>query len=54
MKKMTERQIERALANVKATLAIEGLAPGQAVLKSGKSYLQGRITSQEAIRVYNA
>ena len=49
MREMTEKQVRRALINVKATLAIEGLKPSITTLKMGRSYLQGEITSQEAI-----
>ena len=46
---LTEKQVRRALVNVKATLAVEGLKPSKATLRLGRSYLQGKITSQEAI-----
>ena len=49
MRKMSEKQINRAISNVKATLAVEGLIPSNATLESGKRYLQGKITSKEAI-----
>ena len=46
---MNEKQISRAISNVKATLAVEGLTPSKATLESGKRFLEGEITSQEAI-----
>lgn len=46
---MTEKQINRAISSVRATLAVEGLTPSKATLESGKRFLQGEITSQEAI-----
>lgn len=49
MQKMTENQINRAILNVKATLAVEGLTPSKATIESGRKFLQGEITSQEAI-----
>ncbi|MDK2800000.1 MAG: hypothetical protein PWP27_1746 [Clostridiales bacterium] len=49
MEKMTEKQINKAIVSVKATLAVEGLTPSKATLESGRRFLQGEITSQEAI-----
>lgn len=49
MNKMTEKQINRAILSVKATLAVEGLTPSKSTLESGKKFLQGKITSQEAL-----
>lgn len=46
---MTNTQINRALLNVKATLAVEGLSPSSTTLKAGERYLRGEITSKEAI-----
>ena len=49
MRKMTDKQINRAILNVKATLAIEGLSPSNTTLNAGERYLRGEITSKEAI-----
>lgn len=49
MRKMTEKQITRAISSVRATLAVEGLTPSKSTLESGRRFLQGEITSQEAI-----
>lgn len=49
MRSMTEKQINRAMSCVKATLAVEGLSPSNTTLESGKRFLKGEISSQEAI-----
>lgn len=49
MKKMTEKQIEKAISNVRSTLAVENLKPSHISISYGRKYLRGEITSQEAI-----
>lgn len=49
MRQMTVTQINNAILNVKATLAVDGLTPNEETIESGRKFLQGKITSQEAI-----
>lgn len=49
MRKMTDSQIKKSISNVKATLAIEGLSPSNDTIESGKRFLKGEISSNEAI-----
>lgn len=49
MKKLSKEQINRNLSNVKASLAVEGQVPSRETLESGKKYLQGELSSKEAI-----
>jgi hypothetical protein len=46
---MTREEIERAISNVKATLAVEGLEPSELAIELGRKMLMGEITSEEAI-----
>ena len=48
-KKMTSENIERILANAKATLAVEGLKPSKIAVEITRIYLAGEITSEQAI-----
>ena len=45
----TESRIKRAMANVHASMAVEGLKPSKICVTIGKQYLEGKICSQEAI-----
>ncbi len=51
MKTMTERQIERAISNVNATLAVEGLKPSRFTVGYGKRYFRDEISIDEAIKL---
>jgi len=46
---MNAIEIEKALANVKATLAIEKLQISEKSEKITRRYLEGKITSEQAI-----
>lgn len=41
--------IDRVIANVQASMAVEGLTPSREAKAIGKKYLAGELTSQEAI-----
>jgi hypothetical protein len=41
--------VRRALASVNASMAIEGLKPNKSTVALGRQYLEGKISSQEAI-----
>ena len=42
-------RIERAMASVHASIAVEGLKPSKACVAFGKQYLEGEIPGHEAI-----
>jgi hypothetical protein len=48
-KKLTEPEIEKAISNVEATLAVEGLKVSKESKEHSRKYLRGEITSEEAI-----
>ena len=43
------RDIDRVIASVTATLAVEGLKPSKAAVAINRNYLEGKISSKEAI-----
>ena len=45
----TSSRIERSIANVHASMAMEGLKPSKVCIALGKQYLEGKIRGQEAI-----
>jgi len=47
--KTKHAQIERVIANVQASMAVEGLKPSAKAQVIGKKYLEGKISSKEAI-----
>jgi hypothetical protein len=42
-------RVNKALASVHASMAMEGLKPSQATVALGRQYLEGKISGQEAI-----
>ena len=46
---MSDSEINKNLSNVKATLAIEGLKMNKRAIANGKRYLNGKVTSEQAI-----
>lgn len=46
---MTDNDIKRSIANVKCTLAVEGLNMNRRSIVNGRRYLMGQISSNEAI-----
>lgn len=49
MKSMSNKEINRSLSNVKATLAVEGLSMHRRSVIDGRKYLKGELSSQQAI-----
>ena len=49
MRLMTDPDIKRSIANVKNSLAVEGLQMNRIGIVNGRKYLRGQISSQEAI-----
>jgi len=47
--KKTHGQIERVIANVQTSMAVEGLKPSAKARVIGKQYLEGKISSKEAV-----
>jgi len=47
---MSSKQIKQAISNVEATLAIEGHKFTKEAKLRAKSYLSGKISSEEALR----
>lgn len=48
--KLLNDEIDRIVNNVTATLAIEGLKPSELAVKINRQFLEGKITSKEAVR----
>lgn len=48
--KVKQVNIDRILANASATLAVEGLKPSKAGSRITRQYLEGKISSKEAIQ----
>lgn len=42
-------EIERVISNVQASMAIEGMKPSAEAQSIGKQYLEGKISSNEAV-----
>ena len=51
MRKMTEGQIKKAISNVHATLAVEGLKPSKVTISYGKKFFRDEISIDEAIKL---
>lgn len=49
MRLMSDKDINRSLSNVKATLAVEGLNMPRRSVIDGRKYLRGELSSQQAI-----
>lgn len=47
--KNNPEEIERVIANVKASMAVEGMKPSKKAQSIGRQYLEGKISSQEAV-----
>lgn len=47
----TEKDIDKIIANIKATLAVERLKPSKESEEIGRRYLRGEITSEEAVKI---
>jgi hypothetical protein len=43
------KEIERVIASVQASMAVEGMKPSAKALAIGKQYLEGKISSEEAV-----
>ena len=50
MRFMSDKYIDKIVANVTATLAIEGLKPSESAVTINREFLEGKITSKEAVR----
>ena len=50
MRLINKEYIDKIVDNVTATLAIEGLKPSKTAVSINRQFLEGKITSQEAIR----
>jgi len=50
MRNLTNEKINRIINNVTATLAIEGLKPSESAVTINREFLEGKITSSEAVR----
>lgn len=48
--KTKPKNINRIIANVSATLAVEGLKPSETGTAITRQYLEGKITSKQAIQ----
>ncbi len=51
MRTMTEMQIKKAISNVNATLAVEGLKPSRITVGYKKRYFRDEISIHEAIKL---
>lgn len=49
MKKMSSKEIDEIIENVKASLAVENIKVDNISVITGKKYLNGEISSKEAI-----
>ncbi len=47
--KNNPEKIERVIGNVKASMAVEGMKPSVKAQSIGRQYLEGKISSQEAV-----
>lgn len=47
--KTKKKNIDRIIASASATLAVEGLKPSKTAVSLSRSYLQGKISSREAV-----
>jgi osmotically-inducible protein OsmY len=44
-----KKRVDKALASVHASMAMEGLEPSKVTVNLGRQYLEGKISGQEAI-----
>jgi len=51
MKRMSSKEIKEAIENVKASLAVENIEVDDFSVLIGEKYLQGKISSEEAIDI---
>ena len=51
MRILTQKQIKRAISNVNASLAIEGLKTSRTTMIHGQKILQGEIDIDDAIKI---
>lgn len=51
MRAMSKEQIKKAISNVNATLAVEGLEPSQSAIDFGEKYFKNEITIEDAIKM---
>jgi len=49
MKKLSDQEIDKVIASVEATLAIEWLSVSEDAKEWTKQFLQGKLTSEEVI-----
>lgn len=47
--RLSTKEIKQSIANVRATLAVEGLQMNRRAIATSSKYLKGKITSQEAL-----
>jgi hypothetical protein len=47
--KKKRKEIERVIASVQASMAVEGMKPSAKAQAIGKQYLEGKISSEEAV-----
>ena len=50
-KVLSETEIERIVANMKASMAMEDMVPSDKTIEITKEYLRGNITEKEAIEL---
>ena len=50
MKLMTDKEIDKIIENVQATLAVEDLNINKINIEYGKKYLNGQMSSEEVIK----
>lgn len=48
---MTDHQIKKAISNVTATLAVEGLKADKATIDYGRKFFKDEISIEEAVRL---
>lgn len=51
MRKMSEKQIRKAISNVTATLAVEGLKANKVTIGYGRKFFKDEISIDEAVRL---
>lgn len=48
--KLSDEEIELMIANVKASVAMEGMEPSKETEEIGRRYLKGEITEEDALK----
>lgn len=51
MRKMSENQIQKAISNVTATLAVEGLKASKVTITYGRKFFNDEISIDEAVKL---